>query len=210
MKKILYTFLLAVVSLTAQAQTDETQTVQATDSIVIDSTATAPVPPVLGVMHFVSNLDLDLSMGGDTYSLGGNVYALWNEVVRIQLTFMGFMEVATLEFTQEYVLIINRMQHEYTKMRYDEVEMLRRNGVTFQAAQELTWSKIYAEKKQEITDTSLDQMVENLLGGGKAKVKIAIGKPNTKKEFTVHVTPSSRYTEVSPAELLSKLTKVSF
>lgn len=199
---------ICLMTITANAQTDSSAVCNDTIVAMSDTTVTEmSQSPVFGVSHFVSDLNLRLQLGSEDISLSGKASAKWNEVVRINLTFMGLMEVAILEFTPDHVLIVNRMEKQYTLMPYDTTPLLRQNGITFATAQELAWSKVYSEEKQKIEDQSLDSMVESMFGG-KAKVTIKIGRPDTEREFNTCTTPSSRYTEVPASELIKRLSNI--
>ena len=51
------------------------------------------------VKQFMSDIDLTVGMGKDRYNLGGKVAMKRGQVVRLNLTFMGFIEVGVIEFT---------------------------------------------------------------------------------------------------------------
>lgn len=160
--------------------------------------------------HFVSDLDLNITMGKDSYSLGGKLFMKRDAVVRMNLTFMGFIEVGTIEFTPDYILIINRMGKEYTKLPYDSWDVLVKNNINFKRIEQMGWEKFYAGDGKKVSSTELDKAIENMLNGnlknGKnIQVHIEVGKPDTQREFETLTTVKSSYSEVPAQVLLSKL-----
>lgn len=165
-------------------------------------TLTTPAPP-----QFVADLDLGLTAGQDTYSLGGKLSMKRDKVMRINLTFMGFVEVGVIEFTPTYILVVNRMGKEYTKAPYDSMDALRKNNITFARLQTMAWDNLYATDGRKKSDNALGQALAKLINQGisdpmkQVKITITIGKPDTRREFETYTTPKSSYKEV-PAQLL--------
>lgn len=167
-------------------------------------------PQTVVVTHFVSDLDLDIAMGDDSYNLGGKLFMKKDKVVRMNLTFMGFIEVGTIEFTPAYILIVNRMGKEYTKIPYNSWDVLVKNNINFKNVEKMGWEKFYAGEGKKVTDSALDKAIENMLngnlkGGKQIKVHIEVGKPNTEREFDTFTTVKSTYSEVPAQVLVSKL-----
>lgn len=50
-------------------------------------------------------------------------------------------EVGRLEFTPDYVLVIDRMHKEYLKGDYNQLDFLRDNGLNFYSLQALFWNQ---------------------------------------------------------------------
>lgn len=171
---------------------------------------TPQVDPYPGVTQFVSDLDLDIDMNNDSYSLGGKLYVKRNAVVRMNLTFMGFIEVGTLEFAPEKILIVNRLNKEYTRMGYKDWDVLVKNNITYANIENMAMQKFYAADGKKITDAELDKAIEHMLssnikGGKKIGVHIVVGKPDTKKQFDTYTTVKSSYSEVPAQTLVTKL-----
>lgn len=163
-------------------------------------------PQITGPEKFTADLDLSLSTGSDSYSLGGKVSMKREKVVRMNLTFMGFVEVGIIEFTPDYILIVNKMQKEYTKAPYNSLDVLRKNNITFASIEKMAWEELYSQDGKAIKDNklgkALEQMINsNIKGSGKVSVKIEVGKPNTTRDFETYTTPKDSYKEV-PAQLL--------
>ncbi len=66
-----------------------------------------------------------------------------DEVIRIQL-FIPILgtEVGSLEFTPDYVLIIDRLHKEYIKADYTQVDFLKKQGINFYSLQALFWNQL--------------------------------------------------------------------
>ena len=65
-----------------------------------------------------SKIKFTLRNGRKDLSVSGSLRMKKDEVVRIQLTAFGLMEVGRLEFTKDYVLLMDRMNKQYVKVRY--------------------------------------------------------------------------------------------
>lgn len=105
--------------------------------------------------NIVSKIDFTLNAMGKDISVSGKLYMRKNEVVRIQLTPFGLMEVGRLEFTPDYVLLINRLEKEYVKATYSELDFLKANGLDFYALQSLFWNELFQPAKRSLADADL-------------------------------------------------------
>ena len=202
----------ANVNATAKTATSTTATANANSKAKTAAKAKAAEAqsPVITIDHFVSDLDLDLTMGEDSYSLGGKVSMKRDKVVRLNLTFMGFVEVGIIEFTPDNILIVNRIGKEYTRAPYNSLDVLKKNNITFQNIQLMAWEKLYSQDGKKITDSSLDQAIENMINsnmkdGRKATVHITVGKPNTERDFETVTTVKDSYKEVPAQVLMARL-----
>lgn len=93
--------------------------------------------------------------GGKDISVGGSLKMKRDDVIRIQLTALGLMEVGRLEFTKDYVLIVDRINKQYIKEDYNKVDFLQRNGLDFYALQALFWNQLFVPGEQTVTDSQL-------------------------------------------------------
>lgn len=166
--------------------------------------------PEITVSQFTADLDISIGFGDDNYDLGGKIQMKRDKVVRLNLTFMGFIEVGVIEFTPDYILIVNRMGKEYTKAPYNSMDAMVKNNINFQTIQTMAWNQLYAKDGKAIKNADFGKAIEDLInanikGGKKASVKIAIGKPNTTRDFETYTTPKSSYTEVPAQVLMARL-----
>lgn len=105
--------------------------------------------------NITSKIDVTINSSGKDISVSGKLNMRRNEVIRITLTPFGLMEVGRLEFTPDYVLLINRLEKEYVKATYNDVDFLKANGLDFYSLQALFWNELFQPAKKELTDTDL-------------------------------------------------------
>lgn len=163
--------------------------------------------PSITVSRFVSDLKVNIELDGSKYSLDGKISMKRGEVMRINLSFMGFIEVGIIEFSPKDILIVNRMGKEFTRMPYDAFDAFTRNNITYANMEYLAWEKLYTENGEV---SNLDKAIENLINtnirsGKPVKVSIKVGKPDTSRDFTTYTTVKSSYKEVAPELLMARL-----
>lgn len=90
-----------------------------------------------------SKMNLSLKMGGKSLSVGGNCNLKRDEVIQLSLVVMGMMEVGRLEFTPQYMMLVNRMERQYVKVSYSEVPYLLDAGIDFYSLQALFWGDLF-------------------------------------------------------------------
>ena len=192
--------------------TDILQSSTTTSAVTSQNTSAAQqtVTPVITVSQFISDLDLSVGFGSDHYNLGGKIAMKRDKVVRMNLTFMGFIEVGIIEFTPDYMLVVNRMGKQFTKASYDSIDALKQNNINFQTVEAMAWEKLYPKDGKKLKDSELDSTIENLInsnikGGNKVSVHIEVGKPNTTKDFETYTEVKSSYKEVPATLLMSQL-----
>lgn len=166
--------------------------------------------PEITVKRFVSDLEITVGMGRDSYTLGGKISMKRSEVMRINLTFMGFIEVGIIEFSPDGILVVNRMGREYTRISYDGTDALVKNNITYDSIEKLAWEKLYVDGGKKVNTVSLDNAIENLINsnlkdGKKVSVRIDVGQPDTKRDFTTYTIVKSSYKEVPPQVLMARL-----
>lgn len=91
----------------------------------------------------VANIDFNLKSGKKDITVDGKLSMKRGEVIRIQLTPMGLMEVGRMEFTKDSVLIMDRIHKQYLKSSYDQVSFLKNNGIDFNALEALFWNQLF-------------------------------------------------------------------
>lgn len=105
--------------------------------------------------NITSKIDLTINSSGKDISVSGKLNMRRNEVIRITLTPFGLMEVGRLEFTPDYVLLINRLEKEYVKATYNDIDFLKANGLDFYSLQALFWNELFQPAKKDLTDSDL-------------------------------------------------------
>ncbi len=105
--------------------------------------------------NIVSPIDFSLNAMGKDISVSGKLQMRRDEVIRITLTPFGIMEAGRLEFTPDYVLIVDRINKQYIKASYSEVSFLKSNGMSFYTLQSLFWNELFTPGKKSLSDSDL-------------------------------------------------------
>ena len=117
--------------------------------------------------NIVGNATLEIKAAGKDISLPGALRMRKDEVIRLQL-FIPLLgtEVGRLEFTPNYVLIIDRLHKEYIKADYTQVDFLKRQGINFYSLQALFWNQLLVPGNQKVSESDLKKFDANLAGNG--------------------------------------------
>ena len=105
--------------------------------------------------NIVSNIDFNLKSGKKDISVDGKISMRRDEVIRIQLSPMGLVEVGRMEFTPDSVLIMDRIHKQFVKVGYDDVSFLRNNGINFNSLQALFWNQLFAPGSTKMQDQEM-------------------------------------------------------
>lgn len=97
-----------------------------------------------------SKLKFSVEYGAQQMSLTGNLKMKRDDVIQLQLMAFGFVEAARLEFTKDYVLIIDRINKQYLKVPYNYVDFLRNSGINFFTLQALFWNELFRPGQQAV------------------------------------------------------------
>ena len=98
-----------------------------------------------------SKVKFQVQVGSQDMTLTGNLKMKRNDVIRLQLMAFGFVEAARLEFTKDYVLIMDRINKQYLKAQYEQLDFLRQSGINFYTLQALFWNELFQPGENEIT-----------------------------------------------------------
>ena len=121
---------------------------------------------------------------GKNISVDGKLYMRKDEVIRIVLAPFGIMEVGRLEFTPDYVLVIDRMHKQYVKATYNDLSFLKNNGLNFYSLQALFWNELFLPGTDKLTDKQLDNFDAEISSGAKRKVTVKSGGLNFEWDTT--------------------------
>jgi hypothetical protein len=102
-----------------------------------------------------SKVRFTVDVGQQSVTLTGNLRMKRDDVIRLQLMAFGFVEAARIEFTREYVLVMDRINKQYMKAFYGEVDFLRNSGLNFYSLQALFWGELFMPNKSVITDSDM-------------------------------------------------------
>jgi hypothetical protein len=102
-----------------------------------------------------SKVKFSVEVGAREMTLTGNLKMKRDDVIRLQLMAFGFVEAGRLEFTKEYVLIMDRINKLYLKVPYNQLDFLRNSGIDFYVIQALFWNELFQPGKVKVTDELL-------------------------------------------------------
>ena len=134
--------------------------------------------------NLVSKIDFTIDGMGKNISVDGKLYMRKDEVIRIVLAPFGIMEVGRLEFTPDYVLVIDRMHKQYVKATYNDLSFLKNNGLNFYSLQALFWNELFLPGTDKLTDKQLDNFDAEISSGAKRKVTVKSGGLNFEWDTT--------------------------
>ena len=106
--------------------------------------------------NIVSKINFTVETGSKNITVPGSIHMRKDDVIRVQL-FVPILgtEVGRLEFTKDYVMIIDRIHKEYIKEDYNQVDFLSRNGINFYSLQALFWNQLFVPGQQKVTERLL-------------------------------------------------------
>jgi len=102
-----------------------------------------------------SKVKFSVEVGPQKLTLTGNLRMKRDDVIRLQLMAFGFVEAGRIELTKDYVLIMDRINKQYLKAPYIQVDFLRNSGLNFSALQALFWNELFQPGKMKVTDEAL-------------------------------------------------------
>ena len=114
-----------------------------------------------------SKVKFSVETGAQKLTLTGNLKMKRDDCIRLQLMAFGFVEAGRIELTPEYVLIMDRINKQYLKAPYVQVDFMRNNGLNFNTMQALFWNELsrpakYSINKDDVpSDTAQYAMIES-------------------------------------------------
>ena len=102
-----------------------------------------------------SKLKFTVEFGTQDIALTGNLRMKRDDVIRLQLMAFGFVEAARLEFTKDYVLIMDRINKQYLKAPYNQIDFLRNSGINFYTLQALFWNELFMPNRGSLSADDL-------------------------------------------------------
>ena len=106
-----------------------------------------------------SKVKLNIDAGGKDVSLSGNLKMKRDDVIRLQLMAFGLVEAARLEFTKDYVLIMDRINKQYLKAPYKDIDFLRTSGLNFHSLQALFWNELFQPNHTTLSKQDLQNYI---------------------------------------------------
>ena len=102
-----------------------------------------------------SKVRFSVEVGNQDISLTGSLKMKRDDVIRLQLMAFGFVEAARLEFTKDYVLIMDRINKQYLKAPYMSIDFLRNSGLNFYSLQALFWNELFQPNRASVDRNDL-------------------------------------------------------
>jgi hypothetical protein len=103
-----------------------------------------------------SKVKFSVEVGAQKLTLTGNLKMKRDDVIRLQLMAFGFVEAGRIELTKDYVLIMDRINKQYLKAPYVQVDFLRNNGLNFNSMQALFWNELSKPNQYAATRNAAD------------------------------------------------------
>lgn len=90
-----------------------------------------------------AKISLSIGTSNNSARVGGSLRMKRDDVIQISLVALGLMEVGRLELTPDYMMVVDRMNHQFVKCGYSEVEFFRQSGIDFYTFQSLFWDELF-------------------------------------------------------------------
>jgi hypothetical protein len=117
-----------------------------------------------------SKVKFSVEVGAQKLTLTGNLKMKRDDVIRLQLMAFGFVEAGRIELTKDYVLIMDRINKQYLKAPYMQVDFLRNNGLNFSSMQALFWNELSQPNQYTVTKGADTTKVYSVIESGEDMV----------------------------------------
>lgn len=113
--------------------------------------------------NITGSMNFTIRLGEKKISVDGALRMRKDEVIRLQLyaPILGF-EIGRLEFTPDYVLIIDRYHKQYIKADYNQVDFLQKQGINFYSLQALFWNQLLLPGAKQVKESDLKKFDASL------------------------------------------------
>ena len=152
-------------------------------AVVVSSEQTAFLDKVSNNVQttkfITSKVRFSVEVGAQDITLTGNLKMKRDDVIRLQLMAFGFVEAARLEFTKDYVLIMDRINKQYLKAPYMSIDFLRNSGLNFYTLQALFWNELFQPNRSKISAEDLQKFTTNTDNGD-----VVISLEDTKLDYS--------------------------
>ncbi|MBQ5936527.1 MAG: DUF4292 domain-containing protein [Bacteroidaceae bacterium] len=157
---------------------------------------------------------LELASNGKSTSVGGMLRMKRNDVIQLSLVTFGVLEVARIEMTPEYFLLVDKMGRQYVKASYNDVPFLRDADVDFYTIQSYFWNEQTTnysgwEQSNFVTIGGRSLPTKHLITiparNKTIKANLSLSNLNTDSNWEKRTQISSRYSKVSVDELWTRI-----
>ena len=111
-----------------------------------------------------SKVKFAVEVSPQSITLTGNLKMKRDDVIRLQLMAFGFVEAARLEFTKDYVLIMDRINKQFLKAPYEHIDFLRNSGLNFYSLQALFWNELFQPNRTSLGKNDMQKFGTNTDG----------------------------------------------
>jgi len=138
---------------------------------LVHSTATTKT------MFITSKIKFTIENGPQKLNLTGNLRMKRDDVIRLQLMAFGFVEAGRIEFTKDYVLIVDRINKQFIRAPYRYIDFLRNSGINFFTLQSLFWNELFIPGEENVGKKQLKNFTAEM-GGDEAVIYLEKGRIN--------------------------------
>ena len=108
-----------------------------------------------------SKVKFSVEVGAQNITLTGNLKMKRDDVICMQLMAFGFVEAARLEFTKDYVLVMDRINKQYLKAPYVHIDFLRNSGLDVSTLQALFWNELFLPNRNTLSAEDMQKFTTN-------------------------------------------------
>lgn len=135
--------------------------------------------------NILASGDFTLKTGSKEITVPAKLSMRKDECIRIQLLMPILRsELARIEFTPDYVLLIDRYHKEYIKASYSEVSFLANNGISFYSLQSLFWNQLTAPGAKHLSAADLKKFAADITAAG-SRVPVSLSSGNMTFKWSV-------------------------
>lgn len=113
--------------------------------------------------NITGSMTFNLVAGDKNITVPGSLHMRKNQIIRLQL-FIPLLgtEVGRMDFTPDYVLIVDRIHKQYIKADYNQIDFLKKQGINFYSLQALFWNQLLVPGRDKLSDSDLKDFNVNL------------------------------------------------
>ncbi len=95
-----------------------------------------------------SRMSMRLAADGREVTVGGTLKMKRDEIIQLQLTALGLLEVGRLELTPEELFVQDKINKRYARIKWTELPGVQDTGIGFSTFQSLFWNELFVWGKQ--------------------------------------------------------------
>ncbi len=136
-----------------------------------------------------SKVKFSVEVGPQKLTLTGNLKMKRDDVIRLQLMAFGFVEAGRIELTKDYVLVMDRINKQYLKAPYVQIDFMRNSGINFNTLQALFWNELFRPNQASVKkDAEVQKMDYSTIESGDDMI---LGLEEGKMEYSWLVSKES-------------------